>query len=737
MVALSAGAPANVRDSVALEDVRGQALRQVVTVSCLLGWAMTFVTVRSDWLVSWLPALVLLFSALIAYWLVASHYHLSAWVMIIGVELTLYLVARFYPGSAIPYVLPTVIFLAGVLLDPPAIALVTGYSGVFLLVILPGLSGDHRLNGLASPLFLSIGAGILAWLSTRPLYVALHSAWDSYAQAVQVSEGLRDRQGELNRQLADLEAACERLEGANQELERARAAAAEARRLKSEFAATISHELRTPLNLIIGFSEVMVMAPESYGDRPLPPGYRGDVEAIHRNARHLSSLIDDILDLSQLDAHRLALQKEATQLASVVEEAADAVRALFEDKGLSFRIEAAADLPVLQIDRTRIRQVVINLLNNAVRFTERGGICVTLAQGTNEIEVCVADTGIGIEPRDLSAIFDEFRQADSTTRRRYGGSGLGLAICKRFVELHGGSIWAESTPQQGSRFYFTLPVADQIAAAGPRSDWETWVRLPLADDRRILVICDEPKVGHLFERHLAGYQIRIVPNLAEGQRLVKREAIAAVVQVVTTEHRWPTSIVQTRQAFPAVPVAICSFQELAPARVFPGAVAHLVKPVLREELLETLNAVRPDARDVLVVDDDPEMVRLLRLMLRSASRRYRVRQALDGAASLAAMRQRRPDIVLLDILMPGMDGRAVLEQLRADATLHGTKVVVITAMEGEIEAIAAVGFAVTREPALSLAELMAGLQTSFDGLRSSPGPGNVRSLPGSPVGSPA
>ena len=395
------------------------------------------------------------------------------------------------------------------------------------------------------------------------------------------------------------------------------------------------------------------MAPESYGDQSLPAGYRGDVEAIHRNARHLSSLIDDILDPSQIDAHRLALQKEPARLEEIVEEAVNAVRALFEDKGLAVRIEAEPDLPVLQIDRTRIRQVLINLFNNAVRFTERGEIRVTLAHGTNELEVCVADTGIGIDPRDISAIFEEFRQADSTTRRRYGGSGLGLAICKRFVELHGGSIWAESTPSQGSRFCFTLPLAEQIAALGPRTDWETWVRLPTNDDRRILVITDDPKIGHLFERHFAGYQIRIAPNIAEARRLATREFITAVVRVVTTECPWQPTIVQTRQAFPAVLVALCSIQQLAQARALPGSVAHLVKPVLREDLLSTVSAVCPEAKDVLVVDDDPEMVRLLRLMLRSASRRFRIRQAFDGGAALAAMRQHRPDLVLLDLLMPG------------------------------------------------------------------------------------
>src|SRR5581483_2122963 len=224
------------------------------------------------------------------------------------------------------------------------------------------------------------------------------------------------------------------------------------RRIKAEFAANISHELRTPLNLIIGFSEILMSVPHGAGGRELSPSSRADVDVIYRNAKHLSNLIDDVLDLSQIDVGRMGLTKERADLRGIAAEAVTAIARLYEVRDLTLANEVPSDLPPVYVDRTRIRQVLINLLNNAARLTPSGGTTIRARVEENSVVVVVADTGVGIAPEDIPKVFEEFRQLDGTTRRAHDGSGLGLAICRRFVEMHGVAIWAESRPGTGTSF---------------------------------------------------------------------------------------------------------------------------------------------------------------------------------------------------------------------------------------------------------------------------------------------
>src|SRR5262249_22616907 len=226
----------------------------------------------------------------------------------------------------------------------------------------------------------------------------------------QRTDDLRDREAELSRVAKSLREACIRLEEMNAELERAQRAAEDARRLKSEFAATISHELRTPLNLIIGFSEMMMNAPVAYAGQRLPESYRRDLEAIYRNAGQISRLIDDVLDLSQIDAQRMALERSNVSLRQIVDEATSTVALLLEHLGLCLTVHVSPDLPALYVDPTRIRQILINFLNNAARFTDRGGITVRATADEYEVVVAVTDTGVGIPPEDLPYVFEEFHQ---------------------------------------------------------------------------------------------------------------------------------------------------------------------------------------------------------------------------------------------------------------------------------------------------------------------------------------
>jgi len=229
------------------------------------------------------------------------------------------------------------------------------------------------------------------------------------------------------------------------------------RRAKEEFVANVSHELRTPLNMIIGFSEMIPELAHVYGVA-LPPALLSDIAAIRRNSQHLARLVDDVLDLSQVDAGRMALRKEWTSLREIVDEAILAVRALFESKGLSVETQIPSDLPEAFCDSTRIRQVMLNLLSNAGRYVKRGGVQVRVRQEQNELMVTVTDTGPGIAPADQQRLFQPFQQLESSLRHRSGGSGLGLTISKRFVEMHGGKMWLESQVGVGTTFGFSLPV---------------------------------------------------------------------------------------------------------------------------------------------------------------------------------------------------------------------------------------------------------------------------------------
>src|SRR5579884_861693 len=295
------------------------------------------------------------------------------------------------PADAVAGLAVLVVGVASALFGPRAAFL----TAIAISATLLRANADRLLSleaMLSSALVVCVGAALF-WLTARPITTFLGWAWSSYVDARETRDRLRQRQGELNRALKSLEIAYSRLEHLNDELNRARHVAEEAQRFKSQFAASISHELRTPLNLIIGFSEMMVAMPHTYGTTPLPAAYQADIAAIYQNARHLAGLIDDVLDLAQIEAGRMGLAREWTNLGDVAEEAARAIARRLEGLGLRLDLSIAPELPPVFVDRTRIRQILINLLNNAARFTDRGGISITIERQGNDVVVSVADSG--------------------------------------------------------------------------------------------------------------------------------------------------------------------------------------------------------------------------------------------------------------------------------------------------------------------------------------------------------
>jgi signal transduction histidine kinase/CheY-like chemotaxis protein len=664
----------------------------------------------------------------LGYILLSRSTILAAWVTVGGLFLIETMAVEFQPDGSLIVLYTLIVFLAGATLGVRESFLVATAAAVVDLRAIfysPAVLGPD----VALPtLLLLFGSAGLFWVATRPIYTALDWSWESYTISHQMVEQLRDRQGELGRTVKSLNEAYLQLEQLNRELARARLAAEEARRLKSEFAANISHELRTPLNLIIGFSEMMATAPQAYGGAALPPAYQSDLDAILRNARHLSTLIDDVLDLSQIEAGRMGLLKEWIAVSDVVAEAAEAVGRLILGRGLELVVAVAPDLPAVYADRTRIRQVLINLLSNAARFTDNGIITVAARRDSADVLVSVADTGIGIPPEDIPKVFEEFRQLDGSLRRRSGGSGLGLAVSKQFVELHGGSMWAESAVGQGSTFKFTLPAVSTVVVSGASGGVDVWDRAAATgqpEPPEVRVVAADPSVVRIFQRHLDGYRVAGLADLSDLADPPEVTANAAPVPsapaepaawVVVTDSadhaaQQVAMLEPTVQGLPIIACVVPTQRDLAAEL---GVAGYLNKPISRRVVAEALHRVGGTPRSVLVVDDDTDTLRLLGRMVRSTLRHGQVRLAAGGEEALAMMRDRPPDLVLLDLVMPGIDGYGVLRKIQTTDRLRDVPVVVITGQEQRNELLTWGLVSVTRPGGLSARELMRCVKANLD-----------------------
>lgn len=581
---------------------------------------------------------------------------------------------------------------------------------VLLLCILATLGPRLGLGGitsLASATVLAMGALALVqgWVFARELYLTAEWGMGHYYLARQQVQELRDQhvdllQAQKDRNLANIELArlTDRLAMMTQLAE-------EARRAKEEFVARVSHELRTPLNMIVGFSEVIMRSPDVYGT-DLPGALLADVAAIHRNSLHLSELVDDVLDLSQVDAGRVALTREWISAGELVRSAVDAVRGLFETKGLSVDAEITEeDLPLF-VDATRIRQVIINLLGNAGRFTERGGVVVSLRRSGDEVIIAVRDTGPGIPPEEQKRLFEPFYQAQSLMRGHKGGTGLGLSISKRFVEMHGGRIWLESVVGEGSTFAFALPltwkaaVGEQQGADVRLNQFRRWfspyqeyeprdhpAHLPdVPPGPRYVVLEQEENLARMVRRYSqAAEVVRVSEVDAVHDELARTPANALLVNAPPHDlHVW------LRGSLASLPYATPLFSCWLPGREEAARRLHvcdyLLKPVTREELEQAVADVGAPVRRILLVDDEPDVLRLFIRMLSTGGRRFLVNQALTARRALQLMRERKPDLVLLDLLMPDMDGFELLRQKSDDPSIRDIPVVVVSSRNPEGEA---------------------------------------------------
>jgi signal transduction histidine kinase/CheY-like chemotaxis protein len=464
---------------------------------------------------------------------------------------------------------------------------------------------------------------------------------------------------------------------------------AEASQHKSQFLANMSHELRTPLNAIIGVTEML---------REDAEGLQQDLEPLDRvlgAARHLLALINDILDLSKIEAGRMELQLETFALAPLIASVVKTIEPLAAKNANQVAVNCHGAIGVLHVDQMRLRQALLNLLSNANKFTDHGTISIDAQQreedGRDLITISVADTGIGMTAEQMGKLFQEFSQADASTTRKYGGTGLGLAISKRFCEMMGGDITVESEPGKGSTFSIRLPRVAQseerLVTGAPRLGRAQGAHSITEgmEEPLILVVDDDATVRELVQRHLerAGFAVVAASGGREALRLVRELRPAAVtldVMMPDLDGWTVLAAIKGDPALASIPVVLMSIVDQKNRGYALGAADYLVKPVDRAKLVATLSGICGSTGGcALLVDDDDVVRRGVRQALEPVG--WKVNEAENGEVAVEAIASARPDVIILDLMMPKMDGFEFIDALRGRPDWHDIPVVVITAKD--------------------------------------------------------
>jgi CheY-like chemotaxis protein len=449
----------------------------------------------------------------------------------------------------------------------------------------------------------------------------------------------------------------------------------ESARLKSEFLANFSHEIRTPLNAITGYCDLLL---RDEGARLTPHGRR-DLSVIKSNARTLLALINDILDLSKIEAGRAEIVKEVVDLETLAQECLASVKEIL--KGRDVALTAHIGPSQVFTDPLKLRQVMLNLLSNAAKFTEAGEIAVTAeVQGTTLVMV-VEDTGAGIPEDQLPFIFDKFRQVDGSARRKVGGTGLGLAIVKEVIHILGGTVTVTSTLGRGTRFTVMLPGAvDTTKVAAPLAEAGVPLAAPDGGPFTVLVIDDDHLIQHLVRGQLETEHFKVVSATdgVEGLTLAREVRPSVIILDIHLPRLDGWTVLGELKSDPVlstIPVVMMSVEEQRARGYSFGACEYLVKPVEPDRLLNVVRrAILPSGGDVLVVDDDEATRDIVARHLRRAG--YSTIEARDGEEALLRSRVVKPGLVILDLLMPGVDGFEVLRTMRNEGIR--TPVVVLT-----------------------------------------------------------
>ncbi len=664
--------------------LRDKTFNSLIWIAGALGycWLMWLVwPVRPPSLASeWLGCVVLLGVVVSGSYLVNNRQHQAYIVLVGGTLVSAYLAALSFQATWVLYGFIVPILFASALYRTKVVLSLT----ILVSILIVYFGAQQSSIDTLTPLVVQWLAVTILLLTKRDLYTALEWALHGYQEAKRNQQVARERQAELKRVLKALDTATYNLERANYMLGIARDKAEDARRIKQQFAQNISHELRTPLNLVVGFTETMVQSPEYYGT-PLPPTYLQDLNTVYRNACHLQDLVNDVLDLARIEAAQLSLVMEPTDVTGLVHEAIAMARNLIERRGLELRLALSQDLPVLVADPVRIRQVLVNLLNNAARFTDEGHVTISAQQQNGTVTFTVSDTGVGIAPEDLTRVFEAFQQVDGTMQRRYQGAGLGLTICKHIVELHGGQIWVDSRVGEGSTFHFTLPV--KVSARGDELSYVAREEHSFGSQKRqqriLLAVTKSPSAAVLLTRYLQACRSLIVNDYEQAYRVAqKTKPQIVVIDSNSSEFmKVPVETLALDWGLPKTLFITCPLPGEERLRQATKTDAYLIKPVTQHSLWDTLRQFEANVDRILVVDDDRDFVRLMSRLLDNPLRQYQVYSAYTGREALDMAVRYKPDLVLLDIRLPDIDGLEVLTRLRNIPDLKDIPIVIVSAQD--------------------------------------------------------
>jgi signal transduction histidine kinase/CheY-like chemotaxis protein len=488
----------------------------------------------------------------------------------------------------------------------------------------------------------------------------------------------------------------------------------EADRLKSQFLANMSHELRTPLNSIIGFSRVILKGI----DGAINDVQTQDLNAIYNSGIHLLNLINDILDISKIEAGKIELTFTDVNINDLIESVLSTVVGLIKDKPIKLVQNIEKNLPIVKADVTRIRQVLLNLISNASKFTEEGEITITgkvwknPVKNVEEIFISVTDTGLGIAPESRDKLFQAFSQIDDSPTRKTGGSGLGLNISRYLIELHGGEIdLLSSAINQGSTFYFTLPVHtdtgilrqkemsmdNDIFHMHPTQVVEK-LKIALPPENRVieaipqtqkivLSIDDNASIIEMYDRFLKNHGYEIIPLTDPSQAVEK--AIEIQPYAITLDLMMPSISgwdvlyqLKNNQQTKQIPIIICSIQEEEEKGISLGAADYLVKPFLDTDMVKSLNRLNHagNIKKVLIIEDNENDQQLVEKML-DDSNQYQIIIAKTGREGWNIILDDQPDVIILDLFLPDLSGFAILERIRSDEKLFKIPVIILTAAD--------------------------------------------------------
>ncbi len=597
--------------------------------------------------------------------LTKTHFALARYLFIASLLVGFWASLVFHPITWLPMLGLPLVLMSGLLVARSVILMGLGVWAMPALLTGLGVYA-YPLEALSLLLLLMV-AVTGATLDT--FYIALSWYGTMHHRADKLLAEARDHRAELLQTVKSLDISYQTQRHMQQQLIYARQQANEARQLKERFAANISHELRTPLNLILGFSDLMYRTPEVYGDVQFPPRLYRDIYQIYRSSRHLLDMIDDVLDLSHIDLSQFTLHFDRTHMTTFLNDTVEMLQTLFKDPNVTFTAEIPPNLPALNIDKTRIRQVLMNLLTNARRFTEEGNVVLRVHTDANRLVFAVEDTGIGIPSDKLALIFDEFYQVDYSLSRRNGGAGLGLTISRRFVEAHGGNILAESTLGKGSLFTFTLPF-DTV------QEWhfDDEMSVPNAFSRDcVLVIEKDPMLISMVQRHLTQYQIVQVDELQHLEKAIETYQPTAIIYNTLASHVTAPLPFETK-----LPVVVCALHGSQWMTEQLGVQGILAKPITPAQIVQQLHQY-PSVDYVLIVDDDLGFVQLVQRSIETDQRPYTILRAYDGQQALELMAQHKPDLIFLDLAMPEMSGFDVLSTIKQDDRLNDMVIILLTA----------------------------------------------------------